>query len=343
MASEGDLLLYILWGRDAFSREEKLKEIKAGLGDASLLSTNLHLLEGDQVTPEGLASIGQTAPFLSPKRLIIINGLLDRFEPADRPQVPRKGGQAKIEEAEKIARCLKGLPETTVVVMQDTIESRKSPLKNNPLYQLLAGQAETIPFPALNAKQLFQWVQDRTAAQGGSISRQATSVLLDLVGSDLFALQHEIEKLAAFSAGRMAEEKDVRAVAAAAQESNVFSLVDAMMDNLPSTAERLLEDLLKHGQNPSQIIGALARQVQSILLVREMKLQKRPSSEIQVKTGLMSQFAYARVSARAVKFNLAKLKEIYRKLLEADLSIKTGKAEGELVLELLVADLSRRP
>ena len=99
-------MLYILWGRDAFSREEKLKQIKAEQGDASLLSVNLHVLEGEKVTAEELANIGRAAPFLSPKRLVIINGLLDRFEPAERVQGPRKGGQAKSGEAEKIALCL---------------------------------------------------------------------------------------------------------------------------------------------------------------------------------------------------------------------------------------------
>jgi DNA polymerase III delta subunit len=32
-------LLYILWGEDRFSREEALNQIKAGLGDPSLLIT----------------------------------------------------------------------------------------------------------------------------------------------------------------------------------------------------------------------------------------------------------------------------------------------------------------
>jgi DNA polymerase III subunit delta len=335
-------LLYILWGEDAFSQEEKLREIKAGLGDASMLATNLHYLQGEKLSVQELGGIGQAMPFLSPRRVIIIKGLLQRFESRERSAPARKNGQESAGELGEMAACLKGLPESTIVALVDTPEEpRKNPLKNNPLYKLLADQADTIYFPALNPRQLFQWVQDRAAARGGSISRQASDVLLELVGSDLFTLNNEIEKLTTFATGRMIEEKDVHSLVAAAQERNVFNLVDAMMDNQAGRAEQILEDLLKHGQTAQAIIGALARQVQSLLIIREMKAQRRPSAEIQSRTGIISPYAFSKVSARAAKFNLAKLKEIYRKLLEADLSIKTGKTEGDLAMVTLVAELSK--
>ncbi len=37
-----------------------------------------------------------------------------------------------------------------------------------------------------------------------------------------------------------------------------------------------------------------------------------------------------------------RLKEVYHRLLEADLSIKTGEFDGELALDLLIAELGQR-
>ncbi|GAI43191.1 unnamed protein product, partial [marine sediment metagenome] len=41
-------------------------------------------------------------------------------------------------------------------------------------------------------------------------------------------------------------------------------------------------------------------------------------------------------------YPLGRIKEAYHKLLEADLSIKTGKYEGELALNILIAELCQR-
>ena len=61
--------------------------------------------------------------------------------------------------------------------------------------------------------------------------------------------------------------------------------------------------------------------------------------EIQNKLGLTSDFALRKTLERADRYPLARLKEVYHKLLEADLSIKTGKYEGELALNILFAEL----
>jgi DNA polymerase III delta subunit len=39
---------------------------------------------------------------------------------------------------------------------------------------------------------------------------------------------------------------------------------------------------------------------------------------------------------------MERLREVYNKLLETDLAIKTGKYDGELALNLLVADLCQQ-
>ena len=66
--------------------------------------------------------------------------------------------------------------------------------------------------------------------QSSSISRQAINILIELIGSDLYTMDNEIDKLVSFTAGRMIEEKDVRMVVSAAREEDIFAMVDAIMD-----------------------------------------------------------------------------------------------------------------
>jgi DNA polymerase-3 subunit delta len=333
-------VLYILWGEDLFSIQEKLQEIKDGLGDLSFLATNTSVLDGQKLSVNELRSKAETMPFLSEKRLVIVNGLLDRFEAKDKPVKAKKASTVTKEDESKLfADCLNNLPPTTVLVLTDNIEMKKNALVNNPLFKAISGKAEVKPFPGLKGIKLSQWIQAKVTLKSGAISEQATALLMQLIGGDLYTLNNEINKLLAFTASRRIEEKDVRMVVSAAQEADVFSMVDAIIDKKAGLAESLLGNLTQKGVAPTQILVLLARQIQLMVQIKDLKSQKKSSADIQTRLGIVYGFIWDKISARAEKYSADKLKDIYRKLLETDLAIKTGKYEGDLALEILIADL----
>ena len=79
-----------------------------------------------------------------------------------------------------------------------------------------------------------------------------------------------------------------------------------------------------------------------IVRANELRQQRRPAIEIQNRLGLTSEFALRRTLEQAGRYSLPRLKEMYHRLLEADLSIKTGQYDAELALNILVADLCQR-
>jgi DNA polymerase-3 subunit delta len=75
--------------------------------------------------------------------------------------------------------------------------------------------------------------------------------------------------------------------------------------------------------------------------IKDLKSRRKSTFEIQARLGITNPYAWTTQSSRAEKYTMDQLKEIYRKLLEADLSIKTGRLDGDLALNILVADLSQ--
>ncbi len=219
------------------------------------------------------------------------------------------------------------------------IESRIT--NNNPLFQLLAGKAVVKTFPLLKDAQLRQWIQGRVKEEGSSISPQAVNLLVQLVGSNLWVMTSEIGKLVLFAAGRRIEEDDVRALVGYAQQTSVFAMIDAIVEFKAELAEQLLQRLWQGGAAPAYLLVMLARQIQMIVRARELSKEKVPKAEIQRILGLTSEYAVRRTMEQASRYSLARLKEVYRQLLAADLSIKTGKYDGELALDILVAELCR--
>ena len=86
----------------------------------------------------------------------------------------------------------------------------------------------------------------------------------------------------------------------------------------------------------------LSRQVRMVVRVKELSNQRKPEAEIQNRLGLTSEFALRKTLEQAGRYPTQRLKQVYHKLLEADLSIKTGKYDGELALNILIAELCQR-
>ncbi|MFC2047068.1 DNA polymerase III subunit delta [Chloroflexota bacterium] len=329
-------MLYILFGEDDFSLRQSLEEIKGGLGDQTLLATNTTTFDGQQLTLDQLRTVCETTPFLAEKRLVIINELLKRFESKNKSGRQKKGTPVPDQQNDykSLAIYLGKIPDSTILVLIDG-----SLRSNNPLFKELIAKAEVRSFPLIRGAELRQWIQKRVAKEGGSISPQAVNSLARLVGDNLWIMVNEINKLVLFTSGRRVEEEDIKMVTSHAQEANVFAMVDAILEFKIGLAEQLLQQLLQRGAASAYLLVMLSRQVRMIVRVKELKYQGIASTEIQRRASITSEFTLRKTLEQIDKYSFARLREVYHRLLEADLSIKTGKYEGELALNILLAEL----
>ena len=332
-------MLYILWGQDDFSLHQSLEEIKRGIGDQAILAANTTTLDGQQLTLDQLRTVCETVPFLAERRLVIVRGLLERFEPRGKSSRQRKVTHVtdQQDEYKSLGAYISKLPGSTILVL---VEGRIT--SKNPLFRELSGKAEIRSFPLLREAKLRQWIQRRVTDEGGSISPQAVDLLTKLVGGNLWIMSNEINKLVLFTSGRRIEEEDVKVVVSYAQQANVFAMVDAILEFKAGVAEQSLQQLLQRGAAPAYLLVMLSRQVQMIVRAKELRKQGKPKLEIQNRLGLTSEFALDKTLEQASRYPWERLRQVYHKLLEADLSIKTGKYDGELALNILIVELAQR-
>lgn len=332
-------MLYILWGPDDFSISQALEEIKGGIGDPTVLSANTTILDGQQMTLDELKTVCGALPFLAERRLVIVKGLLERFEPKSKFSRQKKTARLTDLQSEwkSLGDYVGEIPDSTILVLIGGGITAK-----NTLFKQLSGKAKVRSFPLLRDVQLRQWLQQRVTQEGGSISPAAVDLLVRLVGGNLWIMASEINKLVMFASGRRIEEGDVRAVVSYAQQASVFAMVDAILEFKAGIAEKSLQQLLQRGATPAYLLTMITRQVRMIVRAKEIRKQVKSKVEIQNKLGLTSEFALRKTLEQADRYPLERIKEVYRKLLEADLSIKTGKYDGELALNILIAELCRQ-
>jgi DNA polymerase-3 subunit delta len=328
-------MLYILYGQDDFSLNQAAKEIKAGLGDWEMVATNTTNLEGQHLTLSELRNKCGTAPFLSSHRLVIVDGLLGRFEvQQSRPRSGKGKSGNGLGEWEGLASCIKQMPETTVLMLVDgEVKGQNSLLKK------LSPLAEVRTFPLLRGRVLEAWIRQRVKAEGSDITPQAVNLLAELIGGDLWAMNGEIQKLLLYSQERPVSEDDVRQLVSYVQEANIFALVDAVAEGRTELAQRILHRLYHEGVAPTYILTMITRQFRLIAQARDLG-PGLSRLQIQDRLGLKPGYGLDKTLRQAKLYDFEGVKRAYDKLLETDLAIKTGKYSDKLALELLVTELA---
>ena len=319
-------MLHIFSGDDDFSVAQALKEIEAAWPESAILSANLSRLEGEGLSSGELQTTCNSAPFLAQQRLVVVRGLLARFQ--------SRGQKDEAAPWQNYLLAVETMSPTTVLVLVE-----KELKADNPLFKALQPLAQVRHFAPLRGERLYSWIRQRVTQGGGRISPKAMRLLAELAGDDLWSLANEIEKLLLLAQGREIVEEDVLAIVYQAREVNIFRLVDAMLQG-EMGAGRWLHQMLGEGVRPQRIIAMLARQLRLLVQTKELLDQGLPLADIQRRLAIPP-FAFQQCLAQARASSWQRLKESYNRLLETDLAIKGGRWGEELALDIFLASLAK--
>ena len=329
-------MFYILYGSDEFSLREELERIKEGLGDREALASNTTVFEGKQVGFNQLMDACMTMPFLGSHRLVIVEGLLERFsgEGDGLEGEVKKKGKKDIGEWKGLKDRVGSMAPSTVLVL---IEGDVN--KNSAFLKGIIPVAKVKLFSALRGGALKAWIRGRVGQGGGKISLGALDMLAELVGDNLWVLASEIDKLLLYTEGRPIEEEDVRTVVSYAREANVFTMVDALIDAHAAKAASLLHRSLDEGAAAPYLLVMITRQLRLLVLSKELSLQRCTHTEMKSRLGVSNDFVLNKAIEQGRHYSMERLEQVYHKLLETDVSIKRGWLKGDMALDLLVAEL----
>lgn len=333
-------MLYIFFGADSFSRREALQRLKAELDSDGMLEASTVAFDARQASPQEVIAACDTVPFLSSRRLVIVEGLLGHISGGPRGSRPRRrspkpGGSAGPWQA--LADYVDRIPATTTLVLLDGDVPSDSPLLD-----ALRSKGRSEQFRLPDRRTLPDWIRHRAQGLGLRIDGRAVRLLADLVGNDLWILSSELDKLAAYAAGQPVREEDVRALVSAVRELRVFALVDAVVEGRPTAALKLLRQMLAQGQTPAYVFAMIQRQYRHLAIAREMLDAGSSGRRISERLGV-SGYGLDRLLEQASRYPLSRVRAVFRRLLEADVAIKRGIYDDELALELLVQELAAAP
>ena len=346
-------MIYLLHGSDELLRSERLAAIRAALGEPELADLSTSWLDGRKASVAEVTYHCDVVPFLSPRRLVIVSGLLAQFkrrqqggkkkgEPAEEGE-PAKGPSKADADRDLLLKYLPTLPDSTdlVLVEPDAVPRNERPYKE--LARLAeAGQAEIVLCEAPEERDLPDWVLRRVKQKGGAIERDAAFDLATSIGRNLRLLDSELDKLLTYRSGAgIIRREDVRLLVPYTQDANIFDMVDAIGQQDGPRAVRLLRELDRDGAAPLYLLSMITRQFRILVQVSDQMDLGLSKDEIAKVIGLHP-FPTQKAMQQCRQWRMSDLEAAYDKLLETDLAIKTGKLPDDLALDLLVVELSAR-
>ncbi len=336
-------MYYIFHGEDEFSRVEEVKKLRAKMGDPQFADLNTTVLDGRSVTLGELRHHADAIPFLAEKRLVIVEGLLTRLDPRHKK---KEGDEEEAEEeadpelATGLAGYLPNLPDTTRLILLES----KILAKNNPILTLAEKDkknAHVRLFSPLKAQDLPEWIMERAGGKGARIDYSAANDLAIAIGPDLRALDNELDKLMAYCGQETITRQAVQALVAPVQEQSIFDLVDALGKRNTAAALQLLHGQLRHNAAPQYLLTMIVRQYRLLLQVRDLSARGLTPDQIRDKLG-MHPFALRKILEQSHNYSIEQLEQIYGKLLDLDLAMKTSRGDPIVNLDVLVVELTRR-
>jgi DNA polymerase-3 subunit delta len=113
--------------------------------------------------------------------------------------------------------------------------------------------------------------EQMAAELGTKIERLAAAHLAEIVNGEPARIRMEIEKLAAYAQGNAAITlKDVQTLVVSEPKNKVWDLTDMLAGGRRDAALNLLENLIREGEQPAMIVGALAGTYRRLIEARDL-------------------------------------------------------------------------
>ena len=272
----------------------------------------------------------QTLPMLLPRQVVFLE---------EAEAIEKLGEKNREETVEAIDEYLKNpAPFTVLVVEASGLDQRMK------LSKLLAGKALVVDVGASeDANQRIAVAVGLTTAlakeQGIEFEQGAAEDLAEFVSGDLMRLKTEVDKLATYAAERQrVRREDVAALVISEKTATVWELADLLATRQPEKALEFLERLLREGEEPPMMVGAMAWMYRKLIEASEIRGMTNGWQAARALSMRPEQAELALQCAR--KISRERLLNGLRALQEADDRLKGGAKEPRIVMEFLVAGLA---
>lgn len=295
-------MIYLLYGSDTFRSRKKLHEIIEEYRKKAGTALNLYRFDAEDDDIHTVKRMFETTSLFGGKRLMVIENAI----------VTGKFKNLNIQKFEDI-----------VTVFWEGKLDGKQLVETRPYINTVQ------EFKNLNHEQTRRWIYEE-AKQRGLKLYPAHFIRLETLGSDLWSLSGELDKIAISYDGNESKDTKFKSL----KNPTIFDLGDTFFTSRRE-ALRLLLTLLNQGQDDFNIFSYLANHCRTLLIV---KVYTKLQQSVPAHHGLHP-FVIKKAAQTVRGLSLENLQRVLKYFFEEDLKIKIGlsKPKEALLRILLIA------
>lgn len=343
-------MLYLFYGDDQFSLSEEIAQLKTKNIPAETIDFNYVKLDAERgnFSLEAVLQNADAFPFLSDKRMVVVVGLSGKLgKSADAMPARGRGKAAKSETKalsprERLLDFLTHVPDSVILVLMENKIG-----KNEVLFKTVSTHGQVKEFQPPTGLHLEKWVTDRARKLKIKLENNVAEHLARYIGPDLYRLDNELQKLAAYAGeNEVVTVAMVEQMTAEAHTTSIFDLTDALGRRNFNRAVQLLNQLrdetnLNRQGFTRQLFATMNKQIYDLCRIRELVGQRKSQGEIASTLGIHP-FVVQKNMEMVRNFESNRLDYLYHRLTELDYADKTGRGDLTIQLDLLVAEICQK-
>ncbi|MGO9642242.1 MAG: DNA polymerase III subunit delta [Candidatus Acidiferrales bacterium] len=269
----------------------------------------------------------QTPALLAPQQVVFVRGI-EAWE--------KLGDEKRDELLEELEAYFKRPAPFTILVFEAAALDQRLKLAKRLTEQALVVSVELPEEPATRLRLAGELVGQMARELGVELDSDAAEEMAEVASIELSAARTEMEKLAAYAGERKRiSAADVEALVVTERSYSVWELADLLAERNPARALVFLDSLLRKGEQPAALIGAMAWMCRKLL---EAQALPAHMSKFQAAGKLMMRPQAAEIAMRQAKrIPRRQLVAGLSALCEADSRLKSSAANPRAVMEFLVA------
>jgi len=341
---EGIAPVYLFYGQEAYLRKQAVEELKRRILTEQSAQFNFDYADGEEIAVEDIVSLAETPPFFSGLRLIVVSHS-PYFAPPKRLRATRNQDKGDLPDPEGqegiiatgdriLIKYLENPCKTTCLVFDTSqkIDQRKK------ISKVVHKIGHVVDFDYLKTAELSRWLARRCDRAGKIMAPGCAELLINRLGKSMYTLENELDKLIFYTGSRNSiNREDILKITAPQAEENIFEMVDAIGERRVEKVLQGLKELLGAGYNSAYISFMVSRQFRLILQAQELAGQGAKETQLSRLLGVHA-FVAKKILTQSHNFKPAQVKEILEKLLELDLSVKTGGQDFHPAMEMLLIE-----
>ena len=315
--------VYYLFGDEPFLIHFYINKIIQTLFGGNNSGMDYYKFEGDMLDVSTFCDTMALYPVFAQKKLIQINDL---------PITKNPLGLYLIKHIDLLQ------DDTVLLFVERTVKLNKSIEAVKAFIKMVRENGLYVEIKRLDVKTLFKWTAKQCKILNIDMSKQDAEYFIDIVGNDMYTVQNELKKLAAFCKGRTVSKVDIDKICIKCIDSQGYLITDAILNKNLENAYLLLNDYAEMKTSAELIAGTIFNFVTRLYKIKYLLSLGENITQIALKIGI-KEYPVKKYSAVIKNLSIQKIEKMIDICTRSDIAIKATGIDNYIILHKLVTEL----